>query len=542
MPQKNYTLTYMLDCSRNAVINLTALRRLVGVLQKCGYTGLSLYCENTYEVQNEPYFGYMRGRYSEAELRDIDALCRSAGLEFTLSVQTLAHMRGIYRFYYDTVMDCNDVLLADDDRTYTLIDNMFASLARSLWSKKVNIGMDESFMLGRGKHLDRHGWQPPQDIFRRHLQRVLALADKHGLKVSLWGDFLYAHGGEDISALLRRHGAELLAWNYGPWAGPGAQDYGAVFSDVDSFLKKGRELYGSITYAGTTAQCLGFAPHNRRTLKIAEAALDACAANAVPDIWLTAWGDTGAEVSPFAALPVIAYYGCRARGMDQAGFEAFFDAEFGRLDAFLSLDLANDLGGDPYYVNSSSKYLLYNDTFLGFMDKSVRDGFGGTYNAHLKTLAAAKRPAKPEYAYLFDTQAALIRALRYKYDLGIRARTAYKSGDKSALRVLAETGFGAAIAAVRRFARVFSAQWLTDNKPFGLEIHEARLGALIYRLGECKKRILDYSDGINEIIPELECEILDQYGNGDFILSLNWGEIISAGVMTEYFSYIPKTE
>ena len=31
-----------------------------------------LYTEDTYEVDNEPYFGYMRGRYSADELRELD--------------------------------------------------------------------------------------------------------------------------------------------------------------------------------------------------------------------------------------------------------------------------------------------------------------------------------------------------------------------------------------------------------------------------------------------------------------------------------------
>ena len=32
------------------------------------------YTEDIYEVDGEPYFGYMRGSYTKAEMKEIDAL------------------------------------------------------------------------------------------------------------------------------------------------------------------------------------------------------------------------------------------------------------------------------------------------------------------------------------------------------------------------------------------------------------------------------------------------------------------------------------
>ena len=51
----------MIDCSRNSVMNLQALKKLIPILAKAGYTTLQLYTEDTYEVNDEPYFGYLRG-------------------------------------------------------------------------------------------------------------------------------------------------------------------------------------------------------------------------------------------------------------------------------------------------------------------------------------------------------------------------------------------------------------------------------------------------------------------------------------------------
>lgn len=58
----------MLDCSRGAVYSVPALKKYIDVLARMGYGSLQLYTEDTYTVEGEPYFGYLRGRYSEEEI------------------------------------------------------------------------------------------------------------------------------------------------------------------------------------------------------------------------------------------------------------------------------------------------------------------------------------------------------------------------------------------------------------------------------------------------------------------------------------------
>lgn len=53
----------MIDSSRNAVLKVSAVKKLIDSLQKMGYNTLELYTEDTFEVEGEPYFGYLRGRY-----------------------------------------------------------------------------------------------------------------------------------------------------------------------------------------------------------------------------------------------------------------------------------------------------------------------------------------------------------------------------------------------------------------------------------------------------------------------------------------------
>ena len=75
-------LGVMLDCSRNGVLKPESVKRYIDILSRLGYNCLMLYTEDTYEVDNQPYFGYLRGRYSQEELKEItimEFICKFIG-------------------------------------------------------------------------------------------------------------------------------------------------------------------------------------------------------------------------------------------------------------------------------------------------------------------------------------------------------------------------------------------------------------------------------------------------------------------------------
>ena len=53
------TLGVMLDCSRNAVMKPEKVMEFAELIAGMGYNTLMLYTEDTYELEGEPYFGYM---------------------------------------------------------------------------------------------------------------------------------------------------------------------------------------------------------------------------------------------------------------------------------------------------------------------------------------------------------------------------------------------------------------------------------------------------------------------------------------------------
>ena len=71
----------MIDNSRDAVMNVGCVKKYIRILEKLGCDFLMLYTEETYEVDGEPYFGHHRGRFSKAELRELDAYAREHNVE-----------------------------------------------------------------------------------------------------------------------------------------------------------------------------------------------------------------------------------------------------------------------------------------------------------------------------------------------------------------------------------------------------------------------------------------------------------------------------
>ena len=531
------SLTLMADNSRNAVLSVEGAERLIRKLAVMGYTGLQLYTEDTYEVEGEPYFGYLRGRFTGSEIRRLDAYAAQFGIELIPCIQTLAHLRTIYRWqeYYSQTFDCNDVLLVGAERTYRLIDNMLRSVSENFTSRHINIGMDEAFMLGRGKYLDKNGYVERGVLLQKHLQKVLELTKKYGFQPMIWGD-MYRSEYEKHGAAAPAEGVRLICWDYGNIFN--RPDHDADYAGYRDHLQLYRHFCENPVFAGGAHKYFGFTPHNAYSLLHAESALDACEDCGVKDVIVTSWGDSGAETSQFAVLPVLYYYAERMYGnRSRKEFERSFSRSIGPFKDFMSIDSACRLQEDDRpYINTTSKSFLYTDPFLGVLDKSALPSVREAYVRAEKALKRAMRTCK-EYGALFRTQLSLVRALMVKYDLGVRTRNAYDKKDRAALRSLAQNDYPEAVRRIKVFYKAFREQWFSENKPHGFDIQDARIGALIWRLERCGERLRACVESGKDI-PELRESILDAFGDPSRIIMQNWGELISPNTMIEYFSYV----
>lgn len=527
----------MVDCSRNAVLKPDAVKRLIRLLAAAGFDQLQLYTEDTYEIEGQPYFGYMRGRYTGAELKELDAYAARFGVELVPCIQTLAHLATMLRWGpYRDIHDCNDILLVDEDKTYALIDAMFAALEKNFTSRRVNIGMDEAHMLGLGRFLDKHGYERRYDIMIRHLNRVLDIAAAHGFKPMMWSDMFFrmAFGGDytqcgALSDEFKRgipKNVELIYWDY----------YNTDEAVYERKIASHRQLGNELRYAGGGWAWTGLSPHNDFSLREVGAALRAAERGGIDSVSVTVWGDDGGECPVFSVLPALAFTGEFVYGGDLASARACFPA-LGHcsFDEFMTLDLPNALTGCAANQNPS-KYLLYNDPFLGLLDSTVTPGESSVYPSYAARLKKAGAKAG-EFQPLFATAAALCRVLADKAELGLVTRAAYRAGDRAKLESLVQGEYARLDRNLAALYAAYSKQWALFNKPFGMEVQDARLGGLRARVAACRARLRAYLDGTLDRIEELEQDTLDYNGAGavfarQHIVCVPWSKIITAGVAT----------
>ena len=497
----------MIDCSRNAVMTVDSLKRFIAQIAKMGYNQVHLYMEDTYEVEGEAFFGYLRGKYSKEELRQLDDFAFGLGVELVPNIQTLAHMTAFARWCSE-IIDNDDILLVGDDRVYDLIDRMFRSLRECFRTDLLHIGMDEAHMLGRGKYYDLNGPQNRFDILLSHLQKVCDLAEKYHFRPMMWSDMFYrlASGGQyyatqsKFDASIKEMIPEnltLVYWDY----------YSHDKKRYDAMIKGHRQLTDNVIFAGGAWKWRGFAPLNGFGIKATKAAFRACREQGIRDVFLTMWGDNGAECSSFAVLPNLCYAACLAQGITKMADvrEKFQEWTGLRYDDFMLLDAPNlVLSRDTNHC--IAKYYLYTDCFMSIAQQTEKHEYAAAYASLARKLKNAAGRAG-QYAYLFDTLSTLCAVLAIKVDICSRTREAYASGDRQQLDAVIRD-YRKMIKRTGDFYRAFQKQWYTENKPHGFDVQDIRIGGLLQRMRACLDRLVQYRDGTISAIPELEETLL----------------------------------
>ncbi|MBR4334867.1 MAG: family 20 glycosylhydrolase, partial [Clostridia bacterium] len=134
----------------SSLLTVGSCKRFLLTLAAMGLDTFLLYTENTFDLPDEPYWGYMRPRYTEADLREIDAFAYSLGIEVIPCVQTLGHLSEAIKWRpYSEFCDTPSTLLVGDERTYALCEKIVGTMSRVFRSRRIHVGLDEAWGLGR---------------------------------------------------------------------------------------------------------------------------------------------------------------------------------------------------------------------------------------------------------------------------------------------------------------------------------------------------------------------------------------------------------
>lgn len=511
------TVGPMFDLSRNAVMKVETFKDMIRVMAMMGLDSAMLYMEDTYEVKEEPYFGYMRGRYSQVELKVLDDYANQFGIELIPCIQTLAHLEEFLKWQAASeYKDTRGALLLESESTYTLLENMIRSVTQPFRSKKIHIGMDEAEELGRGIFLNKHGHKERFELMSVHLKRVTEITESLGLDVMMWSDMflkLASETGDVYSkeTVIPQHiidqtpdSVQLMYWQYN------ATDINHYYNIIEQHkgFKRNPAFAGGIWVWNTFATNYGL------SLKASEAALTACKEKGVEDVFVTLWGDDGYENNFFNALLGLQFYAehAYAKELDQnklksrVKFITGIDEEtfllLNDLDTPPGVEAGNELQTNP------SKFMLWQDVLLGLFDKHLIGKDMQTYYDRLRNKIEQARNRDSVYDYIFEVPERLADVLAIKGTIGIELKAAYDAKDRDGLQQIATETLPEIQKRVKALRHAHRTQWLRINKPFGWEVIDIRYGGVVNRLDTAIERIQDYLDGRIESIEELEQERL----------------------------------
>lgn len=506
-------LGIMLDCSRNAVPHMEFLRDFALNIAHLGYNTLYLYTEDTYRIPGEPYFGHLRGGYTGEQLKGFDNYCASLGIELVPCIQTLAHLNQIFRWpEYSDINDCADILLLSNEKSYELIEKMAQFCRSSFASAKVNIGLDEAHLLGLGKYLHQNGFVDRVELIKKHILRVSEIFSRHGFtEILMWSDMFirlvskgeyYDDTGsvpENLKGIVPDN-ITLVYWDY----------YTLDKEKYMAMFKKHKQLGGKLYFASGAWKWKGFTPSNLHSIKAARLGIGSAKESGVSNVFVTAWGDNGAECGIMAVMPSFidasnVYYGSSDKYADGL-CKVLTGVSF---EGYLSLDRADRLNAefDSGTLTNNTKFLLYSDLLQGMFDACVRKSYNDAYRENSEQL---KKYTHTKYGYVFKTLACLTELLSVKSALGLSISEHYHAADKRGLKEDIKS-IKRCIALAHDFYNALKQQWLAENGPFGREIQDARIGGMIFRMQQNIITLEDFIAGKTQAIPELEEKRLNPF-------------------------------
>lgn len=120
----------MFDVSQgNSVINLSHVKFFMRRMAVMGLNMLMLYTEDSYDVEGWEYFGYMRGRYTQEDLKELDNYAYILGIELIPCIQTLAHLIDALKWpCFQGMRDDEDTLLVGSEKVYKFIEDRSSAL------------------------------------------------------------------------------------------------------------------------------------------------------------------------------------------------------------------------------------------------------------------------------------------------------------------------------------------------------------------------------------------------------------------------------
>jgi hypothetical protein len=321
---------YMLDVSRDRVPTRATLALLVERMSLLRLNHLELYTEHTFAYRDHEAVWREASPITPDDVRWLDSLCRERGIELCANQNCFGHFgrwlaHADYRARAETPegfvtraglrLPPSVLAPTEDNARFALV--LCRELLACHSSRRIHIGCDETFELGRGASRAEAERRGVAAVYAEHLTRLLTGLHADGCEVLFWGDMLRSH--PELVRELPREQAIALAWHYEAPMDPGALPESLV-ALVSQFGYSRELLRGFEAHVAAFSEsgfpfwvCPGTSSWNSLIGRLPNAlanlrdAAEVGLARGARGYLITDWGDTGHMQPPSVSLPPLVY-------------------------------------------------------------------------------------------------------------------------------------------------------------------------------------------------------------------------------------------
>ena len=509
----------MPDLSFGCPMTADELCRYMDQMAVMGLNTLLMYIEDLYALPSRKYFGHMRGRYTDEEFAKLDAHAAEYGIELLPCMQTLGHLGKYMRWSESAnVKETERELSVDKEESYVFIEEMIRECSRHFSSKRIHIGMDEAWGLGRGSaSLKNYGLRDQQELFVKHLQKVVKITDKYGLTPMIWNDFVFCLNSEagidkyDEKTEIPKHimdafpdNVQLVYWHYGEEI-QGCDEY---------VIEKNLKFGNDVIFAGGLMMWDIPLPDHMFSYEASEEGLLASKKYGLKEVLTTLWTYSKEGCSHDTTYLYLQQYAEHAYhktvSLDhlKARFEACTGASF---DAFWNMSQFSNImdGREKEFKNYNERFhgqkVMWYDFFLGKYDDMLYSKY--EMSGHFKKWAqyyASLCDTNDRWSSLYDRCRLLFDFVAKKAYIAENLTREYKAGNREFLRNCTDKLIPEMLVTLGELHEKYRKMWFDTRKAFGWEELDARLGGMNARIVSAKRRIEDYLDGRINTIEELD--------------------------------------
>ncbi len=410
------------------------------------------------------------GPFTADDIRALDAYCRDRFIELAPNQNSFGHMeRWLKHSRYRPLAECPDgfrtpagdwrdtpsTLDPTNPAALELLAELYAELLPNFTSRRLNIGCDETWELGKGASraaVERLGL--PR-VYLDYLHQLKALAARHGCTALYWGDMVWNHFPDRLDLLDR--GLIHVDWGY----------YKAYpFQEHGNKLKAAGLPFWFAPGTSTWSTLLGCNEAAFGSNRSAALAAPSCGAQGLLN---TDWGDGGHwQYLPVSELGFAA--GAAMAWCEKANPDAAIRAA---LDPQVYRDEAGVMGRAAYALADTWQLVSENATQASLLDRILREGFAHVLPPTVTpaTLAAAEAHLESNLALMRGARMTRPDAELILAEFANNGRMALTACKPGRMILAGDTGSAARATRADDFETIVAEHrrlWLARNRPGGL--------------------------------------------------------------------------